>query len=91
MELMNEEDPLMLQQNADEAAVKANRAGVPNRTLSAGSTIQDLGQQPITQAQDFNKFNSMAMNLGFIKAKTLEKDPNATTMKVGDKTMPIKK
>ena len=33
----------------------------------------------------------MAMNLGFIKAKTLEKDPNATTMKVGDKTMPIKK
>ena len=28
-------------------------------------------------------------NLGFIKAKTLEKNPNATTMKVGDKEMPI--
>ena len=31
------------------------------------------------------------MNLGFIKAKTLEKDPNATTMVVDGKTMPIKK
>ena len=30
------------------------------------------------------------MNLGFIKAKTLEKDPNATTMVVDGKTMPIK-
>jgi len=63
MELMNEEDPLTLQQNADKAAVKANRAGIPSRTLSTGSTIQDPGQQPITQAQDFNKFNSMAMKL----------------------------
>jgi len=31
------------------------------------------------------------MNLGFIKAKTLEKDPNATTMVVDGETMPIKK
>ena len=30
-------------------------------------------------------------NLGFIKAKTLEKDPNATTMMVDGKEMPIKK
>ena len=30
------------------------------------------------------------MNLGFIKAKTLEKDPNATTMVVDGETMPIK-
>tara|TARA_B100001094_G_scaffold294115_1_gene314474 strand:+ start:431 stop:658 length:228 start_codon:yes stop_codon:yes gene_type:complete len=29
-------------------------------------------------------------NLGFIKAKTLAKNPNATTMKVGDEEMPIK-
>ena len=28
-------------------------------------------------------------NLGFIKAKTLEKNPNAKTMKVGGKEMPI--
>ena len=28
-------------------------------------------------------------NLGFIKAKTLEQDPNAKTMKVGGKEMPI--
>ena len=31
------------------------------------------------------------MNLGFIKAKTLEKDPKATTMVVDGETMPIKK
>ena len=31
------------------------------------------------------------MNLGFIKDKTLEKDPNATTMVVDGETMPIKK
>ena len=29
-------------------------------------------------------------NLGFIKAKTLEENPNAKTMKVGGKEMPIK-
>mgnify|MGYP003665819429 CR=1 FL=1 len=29
-------------------------------------------------------------NLGFIKAETLKKDPSATTMQVGDETMPIK-
>ena len=31
------------------------------------------------------------MNLGFIKAKTLEKNPNATTMVVDGEKMPIKK
>jgi hypothetical protein len=30
-------------------------------------------------------------NLGFIKAKTLEKNPGATTMMVDGKEMPIKK
>jgi len=91
MELMNEEDPQMLQQQADKAAIKANRGGTPDRTLTPSSTIQDLGMQSVAQMKDFSKFNSVAMNLGFIKAKTLEKDPNATTMVVDGKTMPIKK
>ena len=64
MELMNEEDPQMLQQQADEAAIKANRGGTPNRTLMPGSTIQDLGMQSVAQMKDFSKFNSMAMMLG---------------------------
>ena len=33
---------------------------------------------------------SCIKNLGFIKAKTLEENPNATTMVVDGKTMPIK-
>jgi len=64
MELMNEDDPQMLQQQADEAAIKANRGGTPDRTLMPGSTIQDLGMQPVAQMKDFSKFNSMAMMLG---------------------------
>ena len=64
MELMNEEDPQMLQQQADEAAIKANRGGTPDRTLMPGSTIQDLGMQSVAQMKDFSKFNSMAMMLG---------------------------
>mgnify|MGYP001091085256 FL=1 len=64
MELMNEDDPQMLQQQADEAAIKANRGGTPNRTLMPGSTIQDLGMQSVAQMKDFSKFNSMAMMLG---------------------------
>jgi len=63
MELMNEDDPQMLQQQADEAAIKANRGGTPNRTLMPGSTIQDLGMQSVAQMKDFSKFNSMAMKL----------------------------
>jgi len=64
MELMNEDDPQMLQQQADEAAIKANRGGTPDRTLMPGSTIQDLGMQSVAQMKDFSKFNSMAMMLG---------------------------
>ena len=64
MELMNEDDPQMLQQQADEAAIKANRGGTPDRTLMPGSTIQDLGMQSVAQIKDFSKFNSMAMMLG---------------------------
>ena len=62
MELMNE-DPQMLQQKADAAAVELNRAGAPNRTFTPGSTIQDLGMQSVAQMKDFSKFNSMAMKL----------------------------
>jgi len=62
MELMNE-DPQMLQQKADAAAVELNRAGTPDRTLMPGSTIQDLGMQSAVQMKDFSKFNSMAMKL----------------------------
>jgi hypothetical protein len=63
MELMNEEDPQMLQQQADKAAIKANRGGTPDRTLTPSSTIQDLGMQSVAQMKDFSKFNSMAMKL----------------------------
>ena len=52
----------------------------------------------MAQYNDENKFSAIAknmdepiMNLGFIKAKTLEKDPKATTMVVDGETMPIKK
>jgi len=52
----------------------------------------------MAQYKDENKFSAIAknmdepiMNLGFIKAKTLEKDPNATTMVVDGEKMPIKK
>jgi gas vesicle protein len=51
----------------------------------------------MAQYKDEMKFSAIArnidepiMNLGFIKAKTLEKDPNATTMVVDGETMPIK-
>ena len=52
----------------------------------------------MAQYKDEKKFSAIAknmdepiMNLGFIKAKTLEKDPKATTMVVDGQTMPIKK
>ena len=52
----------------------------------------------MAQYNDEKKFSAIAknmdepiMNLGFIKAKTLEKDPNATTMVVDGEKMPIKK
>ena len=38
----------------------------------------------------YGKGKNPIMNLGFIKAETLKKDPNATTMMVDGKTMPIK-
>jgi hypothetical protein len=63
MELMNEEDPQMLQQQADEAAIKANRGGTPDRTLIPGSTISDPMLKSAAQMKDFSKFNSMAMKL----------------------------
>ena len=36
------------------------------------------------------KMTSPMKNLGFIKSETLKKNPNATTMNVDGKTMPIK-
>jgi len=52
----------------------------------------------MAQYKDEKKFSAIAknmdepiMNLGFIKAKTLEKNPNATTMVVDGEKMPIKK
>ncbi len=74
--------------------MQPNRAGAPPRSINDMSqmgSIVDPGMQSAKQAEDYARFNSMAMNLGFIKAKTLEKDPNATTMVVDGKTMPIKK
>jgi len=38
----------------------------------------------------YGKGKSPIMNLGFIKAETLKKNPDATTMNVDGKTMPIK-
>lgn len=63
MESMNEEDPQMLQQQADAAAIKANRAGTPNKTFMPGSTISDPMLKSAAQMKDFNKFNTIAMKL----------------------------
>ena len=38
----------------------------------------------------YGKGKNPIMNLGFIKAETLKKDPNATTMMVDGEPMPIK-
>ena len=45
MELMNEDDPQMLQQQADEAAIKANRGGTPDRPITTGTNRQTKGKQ----------------------------------------------
>ena len=79
MELMNEEDPQMLQQQADEAAIKANRGGTPDRTLIPGSTIQDLGMQSVAQMKDFSKFNSMAMKLDSDEFEMLDGKPGKSS------------
>ena len=60
MELMNEEDPQMLQQQADEAAIKANRGGTPDRTFTPGSTISNPMLKSAAQMKDFSKFNNIA-------------------------------
>ena len=74
--------------------MQPNRAGAPPRSINDMSqmgSIVDPGMQSAQQAAAYEKFNSMAMNLGAIKAMTLEKNPNATTMVVDGETMPIKK
>ena len=60
MELMNEEDPQMLQQQADQAAIKANRGGTPDRTFTPGSTISNPMLKSAAQMKDFSKFNNIA-------------------------------
>ena len=87
MELMNEDDPQMLQQQADEAAIKANRGGTPNRTLMPGSTIQDLGMQSVAQMKDFSKFNSMAMMLGDLDKDGKMSSYETTRQKAIEKNM----
>ena len=57
--------------------MQPNRAGAPPRSMN------DMSQM--------GSIIDPGMQSGFIKAKTLEKDPNATTMVVDGKTMPIKK
>lgn len=74
--------------------MQPNRAGVPPRSINDMSqmgSIVDPGMQSAQQAEDYARFNSMAMNLGAIKDMTLEDNPDATTMVVDGKTMPIKK
>jgi len=73
-----------------------NRAGTPNRSINDITAINnsyplDPNKIPASQGAMTAKFGSIAKNLGAMKAFALEKNPNATTMKVGDKTMPITK
>ena len=65
MELMNEDDPQMLQQQARCCLLKQIELERQDRTIYPGSTIQDLGMQSVAQMKDFSKFNSMAMKLGW--------------------------
>ena len=79
MELMNEEDPQMLQQQADEAAIKANRGGTPDRTFTPGSTISNPMLKSAAQMKDFNKFNSIAMKLDSDEFEMLDGKPGKSS------------
>jgi hypothetical protein len=74
----------------------ATKYGVVKKLGAITGTVAN--NMSVAQYKDEKKFSAIAknmdepiMNLGFIKAKTLEKDPNATTMVVDGETMPIKK
>tara|TARA_R110002153_G_scaffold86336_1_gene214587 strand:- start:59 stop:691 length:633 start_codon:yes stop_codon:yes gene_type:complete len=74
----------------------ATKYGVVKKLGAVTGTVAN--NMSVAQYKDEKKFSAIAknmdepiMNLGFIKAKTLEKDPNATTMVVDGETMPIKK
>lgn len=78
--------------NMDEDGTMATKKSLSAMT---GTVAKNMS---MAQYKDEMKFSAIAknmdepiMNLGFIKAKTLEKDPNATTMVVDGETMPIKK
>ena len=91
--VFNPQDPY----NFSNVAMKKGEIKMkPIKKLGAitGTTSPNMS---MAQYKDENKFSAIAknidepiMNLGFIKAKTLEKYPNATTMVVDGKTMPIK-
>lgn len=73
----------------------ATKYGVVKKLGAITGTVAN--NMSVAQYKDEMKFSAIAknmdepiMNLGFIKAKTLEKDPNATTMVVDGETMPIK-
>jgi len=80
----------------NEDGTMATKHGVVKKLGAVTGTIAP--NMSMAQYVAEKKFSAIAknmdepiMNLGFIKAKTLEKDPNATTMVVDGKTMPIKK
>ena len=82
--------------NMNEDGTMATKHGVVKKLGAVTGTIAP--NMSMAQYVAEKKFSAIAknmdepiMNLGFIKAKTLEKDPNATTMVVDGKTMPIKK
>ena len=82
--------------NMNEDGTMATKYGVVKKLGAITGTVAN--NMSVAQYKDEKKFSAIAknmdepiMNLGFIKAKTLEKDPNATTMVVDGETMPIKK
>ena len=81
--------------NMNEDGTMATKYGVVKKLGAITGTVAN--NMSVAQYKDEKKFSAIAknmdepiMNLGFIKAKTLEKDPNATTMVVDGEKMPIK-
>ena len=74
--------------NMNEDGTMATKHGVVKKLGAITGNVAN--SMSVAQYKTAMKFNGIAMNLGFIKAKTLEKDPDATTMEVDGETMPIK-
>ena len=91
----NKQELQMKNTKYDTTSAPSTKYGVVKKLGAITGTVAN--NMSVAQYKDEKKFSAIAknmdepiMNLGFIKAKTLEKDPNATTMVVDGETMPIK-